>query len=375
MEVVLKYNKKDLNDTEIKDLKKWQENIETVNKLYKENKIIIDIKDWYNIINNTQDKYLVALNMLSVKSLSINIIKDLDSFEVIIGKKIDEFTDSDFEEFTIKEIKNNPKSVNSILKHIRTMLNIYSDFFGYDNVTKWLEEFDLKGKTFSKIINKSAVSIDTLKFENILNYIYSSKSVKASSVFIFAYLGVPNEKLVDIKFKEDIYEDKIIIRNGITMSDKTTRDWEIPISEDIYKILRIAYLEDGQESDYLYHRQPKQTAIAKKKLPKGEDPTKLTVSGIRVIINRESKMFKDVFGFDSLSYTEITKDAKINRYNELMATGMNRTDAIDIIIKEFGEWVYDANGNSSAEIRFPANAGKKKRLLKILLVNNNQQGD
>ena len=58
-----------------------------------------------------------------------------------------------------------------------------------------------------------------------------------------------------------------------------------------------------------------------------------------------------------------------------MATGMNRTDAIDIIIKEFGEWVYDVNGDECSETRLPANAGKKKRLLKILLVNNNQQGD
>lgn len=372
MEVVLKYDKKDLNDTEIKGLKKWEENIETVNNLYKENKVVIDIKDWYNIINNTQDKYLIALNMLAMNCTTISVVKDLDSFEVIIGKKIDKFTNSDFEEFTIKVIKNNPKSVNGILKYIRIMLNAYSNVFEYDNIIKWLEEFDLKGKTFSKIINKSVVNVDTLNFENILNYIYSSKSVKTSSVFIFAYLGVPNDKLVDIKFKEDIFEDKIIIRNGITMSDKTTKDWEIQISEDIYKILKIAYLEDGQESDYLYHRHPKQTAIAKKKLPKGEDPTKLTVNGIRLIISRESKMFKDVFGFDSLSYTEITKDAKINRYNELMATGMNRTDAIDIILKEFGEWVYDVNGNSSLETRFPANAGKKKRLLKILLINNNQ---
>ena len=324
--------------------------------------------------------------MLAMNCTTINVVKDLDSFEVIIGKKIDKFTNSDFEEFTIKAIKNNPKSVNGILKYIRIMLNAYSNVFEYNNVIKWLEEFDLKGKTFSKIINKSVMNVNTLKFENILNYIYSSKSIKASSVFIFAYLGVPNDKLIDIKFKEDIYEDKIIdikfkediyedkiiIRDGITMSDKTTKDWEIPISEDIYKILKLAYLEDGQESDYLYHRHPKQTAIAKKKLPKGEDPTKLTVSGIRLMINRESKMFKEVFGFDKLSYTEITKDAKINRYNELMKTGMNRTDAIDIIIKEFGEWVYDANGDSSSEVRFPANAGKKKRLLKILLVNNNQ---
>lgn len=371
MEVVLKYDKKDLNDTEIKGLKKWEENIETVNKLYKDNKVSIDIKGWYNIINDTQEKYLVALNMLAVKCATINVIKDLDSFEVIVGKKIDKFTDSDFEEFTIKVIKSNPKSVNGILKYIRIMLNAYSNVFEYDNVIKWLEEFDLKGKTFSKIINKSVVNVNTLKFENILNYIYSSKSVKASSVFIFAYLGVPNDKLGDIKFKEDIYEDKIIIRDGISMSDKTTKDWEIPISEDIYQILKIAYLEDGQESDYLYHRHPKQTAIAKKNLPEGEDPTKLTVNGIRLMINRESKTFKEVFGFGSLSYTEITKDAKINRYNELMATGMNRTDAINIILKEFGEWVYDTNGNRSLESRFPANAGKKKRLLKILLVNNN----
>lgn len=372
MEVVLKYSKKDLNDTEIKGLKKWEENIETVNRLYKENKVVIDIKDWYNIINNTQDKYLIALNMLAMNCTTINVIKDLDSFEVIIGKKIDKFKNSDFEEFTIKVIKNNPKSVNGILEYIRIMLNAYSNVFEYDNIIKWLEEFDLKGKTFSKIINKSVVNVDTLKFENILNYIYSSKSVKTSSVFIFAYLGVPNDKLVDIKFKEDIFEDKIIIRNGITMSDKTTKDWVIPISEDIYKILKLAYLEDGQESDYLYHRQPKQTAIAKKKLPKGEDPTKLTVNGIRLIINRELKIFKDVLGLDKLAYTEITKDAKINRYNELMKTGMNRTDALDIIVKEFGEWVYDVNGDKRSETRFPTNAGKKKRLLKIVLVNNNQ---
>lgn len=372
MEVVLKYDKNILSDIEIKDLKKWEENIKTVNKLYRENKIVIDIKNWYDINNNAQDKYLIALNMWSMNCQALDVIKDLDTFESVVGKNIDKFTDKDFEEYIVMAIKNNPKSVNGIINYIRIMLNAYTNVFEYDNVIKWLEEFDLNRKTFAKIINKSATNVNILNLEDILNYVYSSKSVKSSSIFILAYLGVPNDKLVDIKFKEDVFEDKIIIRNGISMSDKTTKDWEIPISEDIYKILKLAYLEDGQESDYLYHRHPKQTAIAKKKLPKGEDPTKLTANGIRIIFSRESKLFKDFFGLDKLAYTEITKDAKINRYSELMKTGMNRTDALDIIIKEFGEWLYDVDGNSNSEIRFPANAGKKKRLLKILLVNNNQ---
>lgn len=372
MEVVLKYDKNILSDIEIKDLKKWEENIETVNKLYRENKVVIDIKNWYDINNNAQDKYLIALNMWSMNCQALDVIKDLDTFESVVGKNIDKFTDKDFEEYIVMAIKNNPKSVNGIINYIRIMLNAYTNVFEYDNVIKWLEEFDLNRKTFAKIINKSATNVNILNLEDILNYVYSSKSVKSSSIFILAYLGVPNDKLVDIKFKEDVFEDKLIIRNGISMSDKTTKDWEIPISEDIYKILKLAYLEDGQESDYLYHRHPKQTAIAKKNLPKGEDPTKLTANGIRVIVGRELKMFREFLGLDKLSYTEITKDAKINRYNELMKTGMNRTDVLDIIIKEFGEWVYDVNGNSNSEIRFPANAGKKKRLLKILLVNNNQ---
>lgn len=372
MEVVLKYNKEDLNDTEIKDLKKWEENIETVNKLYKENKVTIDIKNWYDIDNNVQDKYLILLNMLAMNCQTLDVVKDLDTFESVTGKNIDKFTNKDFEDYTITAIKNKPKSVNGIIQYIRVMLNAYSNVFEYDNVIKWLKEFDLNNKTFAKIINKSATNVNILKLEDILNYVYSSKSVKTSSIFILAYLGVPNDnKLVDIKFKEDVFEDKIIIRNGISMSDKTTKDWEIPISEDIYKILKLAYLEDGQESDYLYHKHPKQTAIAKKELPKGEDPTKLTVNGMRVLIGRELKMFREFLGLDKLAYTEITKDAKINRYNELMKTGMDRTDVLEIIIKEFGEWMYDVNGNGNLEIRFPNNAGKKKRLLKILLVNNN----
>lgn len=368
MEVVFKYDK-DLTDAEIKKIENWEENIELINKLYKENKIAINIDNWYTIKNNIQDKFLITLNMLSNKNMSIFVVKELDSFEIITGKKINEFNDSDFEEFTIKLIKNNPKSVNGILKYIRVMLNEYANIFEYKNVVKWLNEFDVKGKSFSKIINKSIVSVDTLKFENILNYIYSSKSIKASSTFIFAYLGVPNEKLVDIKFTEDIYEDKIIIRNGITMSNKTTRDWIIPINEDVYKILRLAYFEDGHESKYLYHRFPRNI---KRNVEEGQDPTQFTVSTIRLMINNELKILREIVGVEKLSYTDITKDAKINRYNELMATGIKRADAINKILKEFGEWVYDADGDSSKEVMFPANYGKRKRLLKILLVNNNQ---